>query len=169
MKKKAELFDASVERIVLSEADIKIRLNTAGLAKALYLPEPENERTTMMIGIPAMKVWRGHELRLIIPGANSSRNKPTQRDPKLITLIAEALAAHKLIEENPDQSIASIAEEHSRCRTRLGKLVRISCLAPDIVQSIVEGQQPSSLNAKVLTGKTLPIDWNEQRKVLGIT
>ena len=167
--KKAGLIDALVDRINLAENDIIIQLNTAGLMDALYLAQSTSVPTPISICIPAVKVRRGHQLRLIVPGENSPRSKSAQRDPKLIALIADAMAARKLIAVNPERSIASIAEVNGRCRTRLGNLIRISCLAPDIIQSIVEGRQPSSLNAKTLTRKTLPIDWIEQRKVLDIT
>lgn len=166
--KKAGIIDALVDRINLDETDIPVQLNKAGLMDALNLPECPNEAPPITICIPAVKVRRGHQLRLIVLGENTARNKPVQRDPKLIALIAEALAARKLIEDNPDQSIASIAKENGRCRTRLGNLIRISCLAPDIVQSIVEGRQPSSLNGKSLTSNTLPINWAAQRKLLVI-
>ena len=63
--------------------------------------------------------------------------------------------------------IATIATEHSRCRTRLAKLVGLSCLAPDIVTAIVEGRQPAKLTAKLLTNIDLPLSWQEQRAALG--
>ncbi|MEO9461362.1 MAG: recombinase family protein [Marinomonas sp.] len=166
--KKAGLIDALVDRINLAETDITVQLNKADLMDALILPECQNDAPPISICIPAVKVRRGHQLRLIIPAENTRRNTLVQRDPKLILLLSEALAARKLIEDNSDQSIASIAEKNGRCRTRLGHLVRICCLAPDIVQSIVEGRQPSSLSAKTLARMTLPTDWNDQRKVLGI-
>ena len=165
--KKAGLIDALVDRVDLAETDITVQLNQAGLMDALNLPGFTSEPTPISICIPAVKVRRGHQLRLIVPGEITKRNKPVQRDPKLIALIADALAARKLIEENPNLSIASIAEENGRCRTRLGNLIRISCLAPDIVQSIVEGKQPSSLSAKTFTRNPLPNDWAAQRKFLG--
>ncbi len=92
---------------------------------------------------------------------------PSQRDDKLIALIAEAFEARKLVDANPDKPIASVAGDHGKCRTRLGKLVRLSCLAPDIVTAIVKGRQPKSLTAKSLSNVTLPLAWDEQRKKLG--
>ena len=46
-------------------------------------------------------------------------------------LIAEAHAARKFLLTSPEQSIGIIAASHGRCRTRLGKLVALACLAPD--------------------------------------
>jgi len=167
-KKKAALIEALVERVDLAETQISVRLNSAGLARALSVPKTADDRAPILIDIPAVKVRRGHQLRLIIPGENTSTSKPAQRDSKLIALVAEAMAARQLIEQNPERSIASIAAEHRRCRTRLGNLVRMSCLAPDIVQAIVEGRQPKTLSAKTFARMKLPIDWAEQCKALGL-
>lgn len=92
---------------------------------------------------------------------------PQQRNEKLAQLVAEAYAARKLVLAHPEQSIAAIAASHGRCRTRLGKLVALSCLAPDIVTAIVEGNQPATLTAKMLSGIDLPLHWQEQRAALG--
>ena len=69
----------------------------------------------------------------------------------------------------PEQSIVSIAKEQGRCRSRLTKLVALSCLAPDIVTAIVEGKQPENLTANRLLGTALPLSWAEQRAVLGFS
>jgi hypothetical protein len=75
--------------------------------------------------------------------------------------------ARKLLAANPVQSIASIAAGHGRCRTRLGKLAALSCLAPDIVTAIVEGRQPPLLTARTLQDIDLPLAWVDQRALLG--
>jgi site-specific DNA recombinase len=48
------------------------------------------------------------------------------------------------------------------------RLVRLSCLAPDITQAILDGRQPRDLSAdKLLAHSRLPLTWHEQRTVLG--
>jgi len=42
----------------------------------------------------------------------------------------------------------------------------LAFLAPDIVQAIYEGHQPADLKVKALSAH-LPIEWTEQRRVLG--
>jgi hypothetical protein len=48
------------------------------------------------------------------------------------------------------------------------RFLPLAFLAPDIVEAIVAGRQPPELTAERLKriGK-LPLDWSEQRKVLG--
>ena len=168
INRKAELFDRIVARIDVEDVEVGIRLNNAGLASELDV-DSELMRGELSITVPAIRVRRGHQLRLVIPADESAHVKPALRDSKLIALVAEAMAARKLVEDSPDRPIASIAEKHARCRTRLGKLVRLSCLAPDIVQSIIEGRQPDTLDAGSLGRMTLPLDWAGQRTMFGFS
>lgn len=47
-------------------------------------------------------------------------------------------------------------------------LLRISYLAPDIVAAILDGRQPAQLTRQRLARTTnLPIDWQQQREMLG--
>jgi hypothetical protein len=50
---------------------------------------------------------------------------------------------------------------------RLGKLVQLACLDPEIVKAIVEGRQPVTLNAKRLSNTMLPLAWKDQRSMFG--
>jgi len=73
-----------------------------------------------------------------------------------VALVAEAQAARRLISSDPDKSIAAIAAASGRRRTRLGKLVALSCLAPDIVTATV-------------IEVALPLAWADQRALLGFS
>jgi hypothetical protein len=47
------------------------------------------------------------------------------------------------------------------------RLVRLSYLAPDITEPILDGRQPPDLSAnKLLAHSRLPLAWHEQRTVL---
>lgn len=164
---KALLLSKLVRRIDVQAAGVDLAVDRAALAQVLGLdPAALYPSENLMLTLPATKVRRGHQLRLIIPGPQVLSIAPATRDEKLGALIAEAHAARKLILAAPDQSIASIAACHGRCRTRLGKLAALSCLAPDIVTAIVEGRQPASLNARTLQDIDLPLGWPEQRALL---
>ena len=168
------VIETIVRRIDLAHDHIAICINGAGLRAQLGLPEApsqdldayEVDAQETVLHCPVIKVRRGHALRLILPPSTPSA-PPQQRDDKLVQLVAEAHAARMLVMEHPAKAIATIATEHSRCRTRLAKLVGLSCLAPDIVTAIVEGRQPAKLTAKLLTNIDLPLSWQEQRAALG--
>lgn len=158
-----------IRRIDLAQDNIVITVNNVGLRVQLGLPEVPSEEGALeetVLHCPVIKVRRGHALRLILPPSMPAI-PPRARDEKLVQLVAEAHAARKLVLENPGRAVASIAADHGRCRTRLTKLVGLSCLAPDIVTAIVEGRQPAKLTAKVLNSIDLPLCWREQRAALG--
>jgi hypothetical protein len=165
---KANLLQEIIDQVHLHEDRIELTLSFLATCSRLGIPIEGQPTDNVTITIPAVRVRRGHQLRLIIPGAASQSPAP-KRDDKLVTLVADALVARQLVLANPDRSLASIAQEHGRCRTRLGKLVALSCLAPDIVTAIVEGNQPEHLTATKLQALSLPIDWIEQRRQLGFS
>ena len=164
---KQRLLKTLVSRIQLQEDAIEISIAPSALltfsGSELYASEDEPPVT---LTCETVRVRRGHEIRLIIPPANDTAI-PTIRDQKLVAIVAEARAAAKLVLDNPEKSIAKLAEEHGRCRTRLAKLAALSCIAPDIITAIVEGRQPPSLNARALLAADLPLDWQSQRVALG--
>ncbi len=165
---KAVMLPAILTRINLSENGIDLAIDTTRLAAVVGLDAiADTADESLVLTLAATKVRRGHQLRLIIPGPHVLNIIPTARDEKLVALIAEAHTARKILVASPEQSIASIAASLGRCRTRLGKLAALACLAPDIVTAIVEGRQPPTLTARTLQSIDLPLAWPDQRTLLG--
>jgi len=50
----------------------------------------------------------------------------------------------------------------------VAEVLRMTILAPDIVEAILEGVQPRHLNLQTIRGRhePLPRDWKEQKKML---
>ena len=167
-RERAELLAAIITRIDLGEECIEMTVDATKLAAVLGL-ERAAEEQSILLTLAAAKVRRGHQLRLVIPGPTSINPPSANRDPKLFALIAEAHAARQLILANPAVSIAIIAASNNRCRTRLGKLAALACIAPDIVTAIVEGRQPPALTATTLLAAELPLCWKAQRATLGFS
>ena len=165
---KAVLLPQLVSRIDLQEEGVDLTIDRTGLAELLGQDTAAPAASeNLLLTLPATKVRRGHQLRLIIPGPQVINITPVTRDEKLVALLGEAHAARKIILASPEQSITNIAASHGRCRTRLGKLAALACLAPDIVTAIVEGRQPASLTARTLQDIDLPLAWPDQRAQLG--
>ena len=161
----AELIGRLIETTRLHEDHVAITISQSGLAALLNLARAEPANPIMLF-CHAVKVRRGHEVRLVIPGAATRVSR--QRDEKLIALLAEAQAARALVLASPDLSINRIAIDAGRCRSRLTRLVALSYLSPRIVTAIVEGRQPRTLTARMLLDAQLPVDWAAQAALLGI-
>ena len=114
----------------------------------------------------AIRLRRGKALRLVIP-PTSSDSSVQMRDEKLIALIAESRTVMTQITGNPDKSVPALATEHGRCRVRMMKVAKLSCLDPDIVTAIFEGRQPLKLTPGKLLAAELPLAWTEQKRALG--
>ena len=51
---------------------------------------------------------------------------------------------------------------------RFMRLLRLGWLAPSIVVDICEGRQPPTLTPQKLLAAELPLDWADQRRLLGL-
>ena len=51
----------------------------------------------------------------------------------------------------------------------VAEVLRLTRLAPDIVQAILDGRQPRHLNLHAVRGRQteVPVDWDEQRRLFG--
>ena len=50
-----------------------------------------------------------------------------------------------------------------RVHTFIGRMLRLTSLAPDIIEAILRGDEPNGLSLEKLR-KNLPVRWDEQRK-----
>jgi len=85
----------------------------------------------------------------------------------LIQLVADAFDARQLIMNNPRLSINQIAKQEGRCRKQLTKLLSLSWLSPRIIESMMSGVQPKTINRTILLETTLPAAWVDQEDLFG--
>ena len=113
------------------------------------------------IPLPDRKPFREAKLRI------DAENKGSTLDNKLVQLIADAHEARQLVISNSGLSINRVANKEGRCRKQLTKLMSVSWLSPRIVESIVAGTQPKTLNRTLLLETALPTDWADQEALFG--
>jgi hypothetical protein len=70
-----------------------------------------------------------------------------------------------LLEEGKHRSAAEIAEAEGVTRSFVNRLLRLTLLAPDIVEAILDGRQGKAMQLEDLT-QALPSGWHEQRQHL---
>ena len=99
----------------------------------------------------------------------NARDDTIQNAPntKLIRLVRSARAAQRLVEEHRDWSLEELARKVNRRPGHFSRLIRLNYLAPDIVNSILDGTQSATLASDYLLKANLPTDWALQRKLLG--
>ena len=153
-------FAPLLKRVDLVSDTMRITLDLATLTA-----EPTSDRNLhLQFELPFTLHQTGRTKPIVI----ATTGKATQRDPDLITLVADA---RRWMKELVEGQVPSVQEITTRERLRSGAVSRIlplAYLAPDISAAILKGHQPASLSAKHLRAlKDLPLDWSEQRRVLG--
>ena len=89
-------------------------------------------------------------------------------DARLIKLLIKARRFNAALVRSEGVPFAALAKQEGVSPSYFTRLVRLSFLAPDITQAILDGHQPRDLTPnKLLTHSRLPLAWHEQRTQLG--
>lgn len=145
-----------VERVELNREGIRLTLSLASLIPAADAPVRMHQETPMKLQ------RRGIEMKMII-GDNPS----TRIDQTLIRAIAKT---HRWAEELLSGSMptmSAIAKRESIDLSTLSRMMGLAFLAPGIVEAIVAGRQPVGLTLQKLLRTNLPLEWEEQKSLLG--
>jgi hypothetical protein len=94
-------------------------------------------------------------------GAAVPTSKP-RRDDSLIKALVRAHRWRRRIESEQAKSITDLAEQEGVTDAYVCRLLPLTCLAPDIVEAILDGRQPKGLRLAEILGNG-PVDWSEQR------
>jgi hypothetical protein len=127
----------------------------------------DGERITVHIPM-ALKVRAGRK-EIILPDGLAPDDSPARKPATQESLVIALARAHRwkaLLESGRFSSLEEMAHALKLDRSYVGRILRLTLLAPDIIMAILDGKEPSGLSLGKLT-KTLPLDWVEQRKVLG--
>jgi hypothetical protein len=117
------------------------------------------------IDLPVAFRRRGAEMKLVI---TDDRERSPTPDPRLIAAVAQGCRWFAEIRGGNARSVTYLAKKHAKDRTDIGRAIPFAFLAPDIVEAILNGRQPTELTAARLKRvRNLPVSWAEQRHLLG--
>jgi hypothetical protein len=104
--------------------------------------------------------------RMLIDGTDPfATAKPNAR---LIRLLIRSRRLNAMLVRSDGVPFAGLAKREGVSPSYFTRLVRLSYLAPDITQAILDGRQPRDLTAdKLLAHSRLPLAWHDQRTALG--
>jgi hypothetical protein len=105
---------------------------------------------------------------IVLPaGEQGVQAVTTRADPALVKALARAFRYQRLLDEGCYASISEMAVAERIERGYLGTLLRLTLLAPDVVEAILDGQALSDLGLPRLL-EPLPLSWVEQRLMLDL-
>jgi hypothetical protein len=126
----------------------------------------EFDGSTITVRIPI--TWRRHGGRKLImapDGGDAWAPAKLRPDETLIRALARAHRWKRMLEDKTYRSVAEIAEAESITRSFVNRLLRLTLLAPDIVEAILDGRQPKAVQLAELI-VAIPSEWDGQRKAL---
>ena len=124
----------------------------------------EFDGSTITVRIPM--TWKRHGGRKVIiapDGGDAWAPAKPRPDETLIRALARAHRWKRMLEDGRYRSAGELAEAEGVTRSFVNRLLRLTLLAPDIVETILDGRQSKGLQLEELT-RSLPSKWEEQQK-----
>ena len=156
-----------IAQVAVGDNGITLQLDQHRLLASLTPGAPQTQQPAVApieLTIDARLRRAGKGTRLVIGDGTAQAI-----DPRLSSLIGQAIATRQDLLPDGDDSIDAMAKRRGVRGDHLTTLVRLSYLAPEIAGAILAGRQPVELSAKRLMAlsRDLPHDWRQQRQHLG--
>jgi hypothetical protein len=101
--------------------------------------------------------------RLIITLEGAMAPTKPARDETLVKVLARAWRWQRMLEEDRFASIQELAEAERVSLSYINRILRLTMVAPDIVERILDGRATVGLPQLM---KPFPVAWDEQREQL---
>ncbi len=155
-------------QLMLGRKDLRQLLRNGGKAIASNLGEgrkPVDASELICLSIDARMRRSGGVLHLVVPPnvSNTSSHHPKLA---LIKAVARAYGWYEDVIQGKALDMRSLARQAGLTERYIGKVFACAFLAPDIIESILEGRQPHDLTFEKLCTH-VPMSWDEQRIAFG--
>ncbi len=169
------ILSALIGRIDVLSEQIDIHLVFSGLADILLAdakdlppaPTDMEEQNPLTLSVPAQLKRAGMGVKRVVEG-NDPDGQKTKPDLSLNQLITKAYTLQEKLLQIGSGSIAGLARTEGLTASYVTRVIRPAFLSPDITRATLDGRHPPDLTAARLTRLSrLPLDWKEQKTVLG--
>jgi hypothetical protein len=117
------------------------------------------------IQVPFRVVKRGGRKEIRLPDGATAARKP---DSTLVKALARAFRWKRMLESSEFVTIAELAECEGIAPSYMTRVLRLTLLAPDMVEAILDGKQGPEVTL-ALTLESFPTAWNEQRQRFSVS
>ena len=121
----------------------------------------------ILIRIPMRFKKRGGRKEIIAPeGLGGALPDAGPAQQPIVTALARARRWQEMLDNGEVESLTALADKMDVDRAYVSRVLQLMLLAPDIIEAILAGREPSGLSLAKLT-QTLPALWHEQREMFG--
>ena len=120
------------------------------------------DQRTLTVRVPFAIKKRGGRKLVIAPDCASWTPPQIRIDNTIVKAIARAHRWKRVLESGEFASVAELAAAEKINQSYVCRVLRLTLLAPDIVEAILDGRQPVELQMDELL-KPLSAEWNRQR------
>lgn len=113
---------------------------------------------TLTVVIPLQVKPRGGRKAMVTPGVLALERR---QDITLIKAVARAFRWRKLLETGRFVTINELAAAEKINSSYVSRVLRLTLLAPDIVEAILDGRQPDGMTLPALM-QPFPVEWTRQ-------
>jgi hypothetical protein len=125
-----------------------------------------NDGRTLTVRVPMTFAKRGGRKLVISPDGTPSLAPPRRRvDNAMIKALARAFRWRKLMETGVYGTIEEIAAVEKINASYVSRVLRLTLLAPDVVEGILDGRQPPEISLAMMM-RPFPVAWGEQGETL---
>ena len=155
-----------VTKATVSDNAISVELSVTETARLLKIEQPSAERQHPL-RIAAKLTRSGVAMKLVQQNCAAP-----VKGAAVVTLLKTIARGNALWQrlQSENASVTELARVEGMSVSYLTRVLRLAFLDPWIVEQIIAGRQPATLNARKLTlSGELPMRWNHQRKFAGFS
>ena len=125
------------------------------MTRATPIPE------IVTLHVPFRVVKRGGRKLVVTPDGTTERPRP-RIDSALVKAIARAHRWQRMLESGEYASLTELAAAEKISRSYVCRVLRLTLLAPEIVEAILDGRRAEGVTLPALM-RPFPVEWSSQR------
>jgi hypothetical protein len=123
---------------------------------------PAHSDEVVRVRVPFSIRKHGGRKLVVVPASAAAAPARPRVDNAMVKALARAFRWRKLLETGAYGTIEELAAAEKINPSYISRVLRMTLLAPDIVEAILDGRQPHELTLALLM-RPFPLGWAEQR------
>ena len=116
---------------------------------------------TITVHVPLTFRKRGGRKLVVTPDGAAWAPRP-RIDNAMVKALARAFRWRKMLDEGVHGTLEDLAKAKRVAPSYVSAILRLTLLAPEMVEAILDGSQPAEMGLDDLL-RGFPLDWNQQR------